>query len=88
MSLEAVGPGLGRGRIGRRGPRRGGRNPAACALDFVRRGPPLENVADLPFGQAAAVHLAEQRLAAMADRIRGRPASRPASPLSWSSWKA
>ena len=49
-------------------------DPAAAADTLRRalglwRGPALGDVADLPFGQAAAVHLAERRLAAVEDRI-------------------
>lgn len=49
-------------------------DPAAAADTLRRalglwRGPALADVADLPFGQAAAVRLAERRLAAVEDRI-------------------
>ena len=49
-------------------------DPVAAADTLRRalglwRGPALGDVADLPFGQAAAVHLAERRLAAVEDRI-------------------
>ena len=49
-------------------------DPVAAADTLRRalglwRGPALGDVADLPFGQAAAVHLAERRLAATENRI-------------------